>query len=314
MPDARPGRIWRFGHGLLCAGSLATLLGTQVAALSNFSHFQWHALLAWAAAFALFAALRRVRSAFHRPRRAALCGALCSLAHAALVGVLWLPESAPAPSASGGASAPAALEVVWFNMQHNDAALEQLERRLLADPPDLLGLGETNPRSAPLLLAGLDHVLHSRPAHVGLWSRFPIMEGRAHAVPGDRDLLEIGIEAAGRRLTVIAAHWRIPANASHYDAARTTAALAAERSDLLLIGDLNTTPWSPQLRALERVAGLRHARRGRGLLPTWAADPWHLMTLPIDHALVKGAPRVVHFATLEWTESDHRPLRLRLEF
>ncbi len=306
MPDTlRPGAIWRWAFAAMCAASLLCLLGTRFGLFSLFGHFQAYAALAWGGSFALFATARPVRAAFRRPARAAAAGALLCALHLMLIASLHLPAGEPVAAAEPARR----LQVVWFNMQHDDGALRELEEMLLTDPPDLLGLAETNGRSRPTLLKGFDHVQHSKPAGVGIWSRWPTEDGRAHLVPGDRDLVEVTVVVDGARFRVGAAHWRIPLHSSHAAAAEIMAGLALVRADYLLLGDLNTTPWSPQMRLLEETGGLTHARRGHGVLGSWAPGRLRWLTLPIDHVMAKGAVRVVDFELLPWTASDHRPVR-----
>lgn len=79
----------------------------------------------------------------------------------------------------------------------------------------------------------------------------------------------------------------------------------------LLIGDLNTSPWSPAYRRVVQTTGLRDARQGFGLLPTWpAAWPW--LALPIDHCLVSPELTVVQMRTGSPIGSDHLPLIVEL--
>ncbi len=311
-PSGRLARWWRIGLLGLLAASVLSLLGTRIRWLSLAAHFQVYAACAWGVALLALLALPQARAAWLRPGRIAAAGALCGLAHAVLIARLWLPEAAPEPPPGGAVSAQP-LHAVWFNMQHNEAALAEVERSLLADPPDVLALGEMNAETAPRLLPGLQHALSSAPAEIGVWARWPARNVRAHPVAGDRDQLELTLEAGGSSLTLLVAHWRVPLRGSHYEAARSLAALAAQRPQLLVLGDLNATPWAPELRLLE-ASGLREARRGRGIICTWAFDPWHLLTLPIDYALAKGTVRIAAFEALPWTASDHRPVRVRAEF
>lgn len=263
-------------------------------------------------ALGLFALRPRIRAAFTRPRGALALGIACALAHAGMIAALWRPAGAAAAELLLPHPAAAELTVVSFNMYHDESALAELEQFLRDDPPDVLVLVENNRRTAPQQLRGFDHVLRSEPSEMGIWSRWPLAHSRAHPVHRDRDLLEVAIEREGRSLSLLAAHWRVPIRLSHFTAARATVAIAAERDDLLLIGDLNSTPWSPQLRALREEAGLRRAFHG--LQTTWARDPWRLLTLPIDHALVKGRVQPLAAERLPWTASDHRPLRVRVAF
>ena len=76
---------------------------------------------------------------------------------------------------------------------------------------------------------------------------------------------------------------------------------------LLLVGDLNATPWSPIFRRLLRLSKLRDSRVGFGLQTTWPV--WvPPIRIPIDHCLV-SSEIVVH---QRWRGpaigSDHFPI------
>ena len=77
--------------------------------------------------------------------------------------------------------------------------------------------------------------------------------------------------------------------------------LAAENS-ALLVGDLNSSPYSPHYRALLRDADLRATTRN--ILPTWLP-----LGLNLDHALVRHGQ--AHSKALPWHTSDHRPLHIQ---
>ena len=91
------------------------------------------------------------------------------------------------------------------------------------------------------------------------------------------------------------------------------AALAAfvrrQREPVVLVGDLNSSSWSPAFRDLLRDAGLRDTRLGRGVQSTWPA--WlPMVQIPIDHALVSPGVRVHRRFVGERVGSDHLPIVL----
>ena len=51
---------------------------------------------------------------------------------------------------------------------------------------------------------------------------------------------------------------------------------------LLLLGDLNLTPWSPYFERLLAGSGLRDSRDGRGLFPTWPVG-WPPLWIPVSY-------------------------------
>ncbi len=86
------------------------------------------------------------------------------------------------------------------------------------------------------------------------------------------------------------------------------AALAGEQA--IVIGDLNTTPWSPAFDLLTGL-GLRDSGLGQGWRPTWpTALGW--AGIPIDHVMVSPKIEVRRHALGPDLGSDHRPLLVEL--
>ena len=82
---------------------------------------------------------------------------------------------------------------------------------------------------------------------------------------------------------------------------------------MILTGDFNATPWSAQLRRLDRDLGL--IRRDRAT-PTWPAQAfghrWPLPFLPIDHIYAGPGWATVKVERGPWLGSDHYPLIVTL--
>jgi endonuclease/exonuclease/phosphatase (EEP) superfamily protein YafD len=94
--------------------------------------------------------------------------------------------------------------------------------------------------------------------------------------------------------------------------ARFFAALERARAsfgeDVVIMGDLNATPWSYALRTLLDRTGLRDSRRGFGLgasWPTWSP----FVRIPIDQLLLGGRVEVLAREVGPELGSDHFPLR-----
>lgn len=83
----------------------------------------------------------------------------------------------------------------------------------------------------------------------------------------------------------------------------------SQNHPVLLVGDLNTSPWSPHFRDLLAESGLKNSMDGFGFQPTWpAGNP--LLRIPLDHAL--HAPEIaIHTRAVgKSIGSDHLPLIL----
>ncbi|MBL8206698.1 MAG: endonuclease/exonuclease/phosphatase family protein [Blastocatellia bacterium] len=75
----------------------------------------------------------------------------------------------------------------------------------------------------------------------------------------------------------------------------------------IVIGDLNSSIWSPYFSDLEQSSNLSSVRKGFGILPTWPTYFPPLM-IPIDHCLVSSEFQVLNCRTGPNIGSDHLPL------
>jgi endonuclease/exonuclease/phosphatase (EEP) superfamily protein YafD len=76
---------------------------------------------------------------------------------------------------------------------------------------------------------------------------------------------------------------------------------------VIVVGDLNATPWSAAFRDLVRRGRLRDSSLGHGLQPTWPTlGP--LSLLPIDHVLLSPSLGVSQRTVGPRNGSDHRPV------
>ena len=91
---------------------------------------------------------------------------------------------------------------------------------------------------------------------------------------------------------------------------------------VLLVGDLNITMWSPYYQRLINKTGLKNARQGWGLLPSWPTQSdlsplpgWasRLFSIPIDHCLISREFQVIDTYTGSYIGSDHLPLITHLK-
>ena len=156
-----------------------------------------------------------------------------------------------------------------------------------------------------------------RPGSVGiaLYSRMPVerfdvISLGSQRVPG----LLARLHDGGGVLSVVTVHPRPPLR--RHDFRHRNAHLRATASMVqllpapkILVGDLNTSLWSPDYARLIRRTGLYNARKGFGLRPTWPAwMPWQGLMIPIDHCLVSPDIGVLTMRTGRNIGSDHLPI------
>jgi hypothetical protein len=80
----------------------------------------------------------------------------------------------------------------------------------------------------------------------------------------------------------------------------------------ILVGDLNTTPYSPYFKKLEKISGLRSFMRGHGVSGTWPNFLPFLCRIPLDHVLVSSHIKVLERNINPDLGSDHFPVTSRL--
>lgn len=185
--------------------------------------------------------------------------------------------------------------------------------------PDILVLEEVSdawlPDLRPALTAfGSSHV-ETREDNFGiaLFSKYPFTKHET-AYIGNTGVPSIvaEFETPQGTCTVLATH-PLPPGGSAYSRSRN-AQLAAipnhvkrAASPVLLLGDLNVTPWSPYFRRLLRESGLEDSSQGRGVQPTWPSF-LPLFLIPIDHCLYSPGIAIVRKEVGPALGSDHYPV------
>ncbi|MFO0749262.1 MAG: endonuclease/exonuclease/phosphatase family protein [Myxococcota bacterium] len=221
---------------------------------------------------------------------------------------------------SPAAGAPA-LTVISANVNSANTDYATLLGEVRRRRPDVLVVLEVSEGWARALAEGLpDYTSRTIVARgdnfgIALLARVPlsaeVIAFTADAPPS----IVAHIPRDGRDLVLVATHPMPPVGASA--AARRDAQLAAvadlaRRSGplVVVVGDLNATPWSSAFRDLED-AGLADTRAGFGLQATWPAG-FAPMAIPIDHCLVGAGLGASGREVLDDIGSDHYPIAVAL--
>ena len=94
-----------------------------------------------------------------------------------------------------------------------------------------------------------------------------------------------------------------------YQIEKLSSLVTQSESPKIVIGDFNTSSWTPSFQSFKRSSGLRDSRDGFGLLPTWPSDArW--AQIAIDHALVSPDVAVIERSVHACSGSDHLPISL----
>ncbi len=83
--------------------------------------------------------------------------------------------------------------------------------------------------------------------------------------------------------------------------------------EIVLIGDLNSTRFSPNFKRLTKNRKLRDSRKGFGILPTWHAQ-FPLLSVTLDHAFITKGITVLDRRVGPDIGSDHLPVIIEIEW
>lgn len=311
--------------GLLSALAMlvatGTLAATALAALAHqvwigdlLVHFRLQYAVAALAAATVFALRRRVAWA----AAAALACLVNAYAAAPVLGWGgWPPGATAIASAQVETAATAQLRIVGLNVNYRSDAFARVADFLRTTRADAVVLVEVTPawrRELQALRAEYPYEFFSGDGHergVLLLSRLPLTQ--AEVVPAfsdDEPPLLATLRAGGRTLRVLGVHatWpMLPRHAADRNRQlRQLARLSREiREPLIVLGDLNVSPFSAHFQTLLADGRLRSAAENHGWQPTW---PTFLLPLgiQIDHALVSPGVRVRDFRVGPSVGSDHR--------
>lgn len=245
----------------------------------------------------------------------------------------------PAGGSALGPAQPERLRILSANLYYRAADQAETLRALRSSGADLIGLVEVTPGWRDGLKSLSDIYPYAadcfdvtpRCEHM-LLSKAPFVEKRSAQVLQSGPVIAGGdVVWNGHVVTVLVTHLAWPLLSDERplpslvldanDVSRLNGALPAIRQvrqadalaraladmppDVVLMGDLNSAPWSRVQRAFRMATGLENRSGWAPTWPTWL--PW-MLRLPLDHILARGSLAVTSFASGVPTDSDHLPV------
>jgi endonuclease/exonuclease/phosphatase (EEP) superfamily protein YafD len=243
--------------------------------------------------------------------------AVFALINGILVIVQFIPDRAT-PQNTGPS-----VKLVSINVHTSNQDTDRVLRFLEEVQPDLVLLMEVDQH----WLNALDVVGSTYPFHISeprddnfgiaLLSRLPLTNEALHYL-GAAQVPSVAAEVHfdGGIFHLLGTH-PLPPGSSIYarhrneQLARIADHAREQHLPVVVLGDLNVTPWSPYFKEVLRDGELRDSAKGRGIMGSWPAG-LPLLRIPLDHCLVSPSVQV----TSRWlgpkAGGDHLPLVVEL--
>lgn len=209
------------------------------------------------------------------------------------------------------------LRVMSANLQASNSSHELLIGYVREVDPDILVVQEMTQEWYAKLSSELAEMPHyagkpqPNPFGIGVFSKLEFESAKVIAFSRKGNpSIKITVINGGKEIVVIGTHSLPPITANllqmrNEHLQNISEHIAKLTQSVILVGDLNTTPWSAAFKKLIDKSRLRDSRRGFGIHPTWPAKLLPVM-IPIDHILVSESVDVVLRQVSGHIGSDHR--------
>ncbi|MCF7818130.1 MAG: endonuclease/exonuclease/phosphatase family protein [Kiritimatiellales bacterium] len=221
-----------------------------------------------------------------------------------------------------GKPAPATVKPIramLMNLNAGNVNTAQVLEAIRNADPDILLLEEVTPKWAHEL-AVLETNFPYRVAEpqegcfgIMLLGKVPLEHGRVVEI-GDAGVPSITADAylPQGTISIIATHPLPPIGSAYADHRNKQLAalpdiVQSQKNPVLLMGDLNTSPWSSYFAQLLRDSGLKNSMKGFGFQPSWPAN-MPLLRIPLDHALHSPEIKIRNRMVGGNIGSDHFPV------
>jgi endonuclease/exonuclease/phosphatase (EEP) superfamily protein YafD len=252
-----------------------------------------------------------------RWQSAAVCGVFAAINALLVLSLLWPIARTVVPSG-------APLRLVAINVHTANERADLVLDFLRSAHTDVILLMEVNERwmsdLSPLHNSHPHVVAEPREDNFGiaLFSRIPLTNDAVIEL-GDAGVPSITaqIRVGAQKLTVLGTH-PLPPGSSEYARLRNgqlreiATQVRAQSGPVIVLGDLNVTPWSPYFADLLRDSGLKNTSQGRGLYGSWPA--WlPVGRIPLDHCLASPSIGVINKQLGPSVGGDHLPIVIGLQ-
>ncbi|MBD1884774.1 endonuclease/exonuclease/phosphatase family protein [Microcoleus vaginatus] len=270
------------------------------------SHFKLQYLVVGFSTFIFFALVRSKKTWL-------LVSAFCIILNLAEIVPWYFPAPAVAAATPGQN-----LRILHSNVLRSNRRYSDVISLVKAEQPDIAVFVEVNSTWAKQLSVLSEIFPYSSTQQESerfgsaIYSKLPLENSSVKAFSNQRKSLSADVKFQGKIISLLLAHPTVPIKQKSFiDRNKQLAGIgeyaAQVKNPLIVVGDFNTTMWSPFYKNMVKTGKLRNARSGFGILPTWPTF-MPLAYIPIDHFLVSKEIGVLKIRTGRNVGSDHLPL------
>ena len=240
------------------------------------------------------------------------------------VGSLYIPDKTSSSASSG---TNATVKLLQINVLSQNKQYDDVVSAVKKSGADLALLEEVTPVWLEKLTAGLapEYAVVQASARddnfgIALFSKIPVLESRILPlgyVQTPTVAAKFKLGESGAVCGLLATHVLPPLSAQYfrernlqYDELRLFGNKYSK--NLIIMGDLNTTSWSPFFQDLIKTGHLHDSTRGAGLQPTWPAYLYPF-GIGLEHCLYSDAFKCIKRSVGSDVGSDHLPLIVELQ-
>lgn len=228
-------------------------------------------------------------------------------------GLLVAPEFTRPMGPTAAASAPGAIKVVEINALRTNRHIARVADWLIAEKPDVVIIAEARRDLRDRLIARTGW--KTAGAHGSLIvftpERYRTMTRPVVSRAAKFTFVNATYDSPTGPFEVVAARFFWPTEPETRKSLGALEYVTSQlpRERMIMAGDFNATPWSHQLRRLDRGLGLIRRDRAVATFPAQILGrAWPLPFLPIDHLYAGPGWATVSVERGPWLGSDHYPL------
>ena len=247
-------------------------------------------------------------------RRAILMASAIGLVAGAL---LIVPELRRSTGPTAAAGAPGTLKVIQFNALDTNTDIGRVATWLIAQNADVIAVSEARHDLRDLLLARAGWRTAGAHGSLIIFTRDQYLRMNRPTLAKGSQLTFVNATYAHTDgpMEVVTTHFDWPTRPTFDRQPQDLQSVLQRlpRHRMVLLGDFNLTPWSQQMRRMDRDLGLIRRDRSVATFPAQVLGRrWPLPFLPIDHVYAGPGWATVKVERGPWLGSDHYPLIVTL--